>query len=218
MSRVAWEWGWGAAFAAFVAYAAFAAPPDDPALTRALVRGTFTGDFSGVDPAVAAVFSALGVVPILASTFVLRDGARRVVPAWPFALGMFVVGAFALLPWLALRNIGGPRALPRPPGPVRRLVARRFFGVGIVLALVGLLGWGLARGSAGAYAHAFRTVSMVHVMSIDLVVCTALLFVLVEEARRHDDVARAEPAAARALRFLPLLGTALWNALTPRAP
>ena len=55
-------------------------------------------------------------------------------------------------------------------------------------------------------------------LSIDLVVCTALLFVLVEEARRHDDVARAEPAAARALRFLPLLGTALWNALTPRTP
>ena len=216
MKRVAW--GWLAAFAAFVAYAALGAPPDDPALTRALVRGSFTGDLGGVDPAIAAIFSTLGVVPVLASTFVLRDGARRVLPAWPFALGMFAVGAFALLPWLALRNVCGPRALPRPPGPVRRLEARRFFGAGILLALLGLLAWAFARGSFHAYWHAFQTVSMVHVMSIDLVVCAALLAVLVEEARAHDDVFRAEPMAARALRFVPLLGAALWNALTPRAP
>lgn len=216
MKRVAW--GWVAAFATFVAYAALAAPPDDPALTRALVRGSFTGDFGGVDPAIAAVFSTLGVVPVLASTFVLRDGAGRVVPAWPFALGMFLVGGFALLPWLAVRNVGGPRALPRLPGPVRRLVAHRLIGVGIVLALVGLSGWALARGSSAAYVRAFHGTSLVHVMSIDLVVCMALLFVLVEEARRHDEVVRAELPSARALRFVPLLGTALWNALTPRAP
>ncbi|CAN5924821.1 hypothetical protein BH11MYX4_BH11MYX4_44970 [soil metagenome] len=213
-------WGWLVGLAAFVAYAVWLAPPDDPAFTRALVRGSLTGQLGSVDPAIAAVFTALGVVPVLTSTFVLRDGARRKLPAWPFALSMFVVGAFALLPWLALRHIGGPRVEARPPGAVRRLLARRGVGVGIVVALVGLAGWGLVAGSAAAYGRAFRTVSMVHVMTVDLVVCAALLFVLAEEARAGESAAAAhqESALARRLRFVPLLGTALWNALTPRGP
>jgi hypothetical protein len=61
---------------------------------------------------------------------------------------------------------------------------------------------------------------MVHVMTVDLVVCAALLLVLAEEARGGERGAAAhqESALARRLRFVPLLGTALWNALTPRAP
>lgn len=107
-------WGWVFAWGLFVAYAAALAPPDDPALTRALVKGSMSGDFGGVDHAIAAVFSMLGVVPVLASTFVLRDGADRKLPAWPFALGMFVAGAFALLPWLALRDVARRAAPARP--------------------------------------------------------------------------------------------------------
>jgi hypothetical protein len=212
-SRLAY--GWLVLWAAFVAYAAVLAPPDDPALTQALVRGSVSGHYGAVDPSIASVFSMLGVVPVLASAFVLRDGATRRLPAWPFALGMFVVGAFALLPWLALRNLGGPRG-PRAPGPVRRLLARRVVGAGIVAALVALGGWCLARGHATDYLAAFRSTSLVHVMTIDLVVCTGLLFVLVEEARRR--LPRAEPAVARAVRIVPLLGPALWNVLVARAP
>lgn len=205
-------WGWLLAWAAFVAYAAIGAPPDDPALTRGLIQGSLTGGFQGIDRAIAAVFSMLGVVPLLASSFVLRDAARRRVPGWPFALGMFVVGAFALLPWLALRHLGGARADARPAGRVRRLLARRWVVWGIVIALVGLVAWGVTAGSATAYEHAFRTTSMVHVMSIDLFVCAALLAVLVEEDRGRG-AAATESAFARVVRFIPLFGPALWNAL-----
>ena len=210
-------WGWVGVWLAFVGYAVFLAPPDDPALTRALVRGTFTGRFAGVDASVAAVFSMLGVVPVLASSFVLRDGACRRVPAWPFALGMFVVGAFALVPWLALRCLGGPRAAGvRPPGPVRRLLANPSFATGIIVALVALGCWALAAGHAGAYAKAFRTTSMVNVMTVDLALCAALVAYLVEEARASARPSH-EPALARTLRFVPLLGSAAWNALVRRA-
>jgi hypothetical protein len=162
------SWGWVAAFVAFVAYAILAAPPDDPALTAALVKGTFTGRFGAVDPAIAAVFAALGVVPALASTLLLRDGARRRIPAWPFALGMFAVGAFALLPWLALRGSFGARPEQRDVGALRRLVARPAVGWALLLALTALLAWGLLAGSATAYARAFATTSMVNVMTVDL--------------------------------------------------
>lgn len=213
--RLAWPWlvAWGL----FVVYAAVLAPPDDPALVRALVRGSFTGDFGGLDPAIAAVFSSLGVVPVLASTFVLRAGAGRRLPAWPFAVGMFALGAFALLPWLALRDTLGPRPAARPPGAVRRLLARPIVAWGVLVALVGLASWGIARGHAAAYARAFGSTSMVHVMTIDLVVCAALVAWLVEEARR-DLLPGAEPRIARLVRFVPLFGSAAWAALVKRAP
>ncbi len=209
------SWGWLALWAGFVVYAARVAPPDDPGLTRALVRGTFTGDFGAVDASIAAVFCLLGVVPLLASAFILRDGAARRLPAWPFAFGAFFVGAYAILPWLALRSLGGPRLVPRAAGGVRRLLAGRFVRVAILPAIVSLVAWGAACGHPAVYAEAFRTTAMVHVMTIDLALCTALLFVFVEEARAKVS---SEPALARRVRFVPLLGSALWNALVPRDP
>ena len=209
-------WPYVAAWLAFAIYAFAFAPPDDPALTRALLHGMLTFDFGGVDPSIAAVFSLLGVVPVLASGFVLADGAGRRLWAWPFALGMFVVGGFALLPWLALRGVGGARVPPREPGRVRRFLGTRACRVGIVLALGALTTWGLARGSGAAYASAFRSASMVNVMTVDLTLCTLLLFVLVEEARRREP-SRETPLArvASGVRFVPLFGSALWNLTHP---
>ncbi len=209
--------GWLVGWLAFVLYAALAAPPDDASMTRALVVGTFTGDFGKIDASIAAVFSMLGVVPVLASVFVLRDGATRKLPAWPFALSMFVVGAFALLPWLAFRGAGGPRAEPRAPGRVRRFLARRLVGAGIFVALTALIAWAIALGRASAYAEAFATVSLVHVMTIDLVVCAGLVMFLLEEARSTIPEAE-EPAYARGSRVVPLLGSAMWTALVERSP
>jgi hypothetical protein len=205
----------GGAWLAFVAYAIFRAPPDDPALTRALVHGSLTGDFGAIDPSIAAVFSALGVVPLLAVALLARGASRQRIPLWPFAVAMFALGAFALLPYLALRD-----DVPRPPPPagrLRRALASRPLGWLIVAGLGLLAAWALTSGSATAYAHAFRTTAMVHVMSIDACVCTLLVHALVEESRRAGDV-QVESPAARAVRFVPLFGAALWNALVRRSP
>ena len=209
------SWGWLVAWGLFIAYTATLAPKDDPVMTRALVKGAFTGDFGRVDPAISAVFCALGVVPVLASSFVLRDAAARRLAGWPFALGMFVVGAFALLPWLALRGAFGQRPAAREPGTVRRLLARRAVGASAFVGLTALAGWALARGHADAYASAFGSASIVHVMTIDLVVCAGLLMFLVEEARR---TVVHEPPAAAGARLVPLLGSALWTSLVKRSP
>ncbi|MFO0677011.1 MAG: hypothetical protein U0169_10770 [Polyangiaceae bacterium] len=195
-------WGWFVPWLAFVAYAVFVAPPDDPTLLPALLRA----DLGRGDPSVVAVFNLLGVVPVLASRFVLDDGASRKLPAWPFAAGMFALGAFALLPWFALRSAFGPRSVPRAPGRVRRLLASPRMAWGLVVVAVGLTTWGAIAGHGAAYAAAFRTTKLVHVMTIDLVVCSALLVVLAREAHGGGD------ALAR-LRWIPLFGVALENAL-----
>jgi hypothetical protein len=130
---------------------------------------------------------------------------------------MFALGAFSLLPWLALRGALGPRSAACEPGRVRRMLASRGCGAGIVVLLVLLAVWGASRGHASAYGRAFAGTSIVHVMSVDLVVCAALVMVLVEEARRIL-APGMEPPLARAVRLVPLLGSALWATLVKRAP
>lgn len=201
-------WGWVALWVALVAYAARFAPPEDPALLGRLLRA----DLASVDASIVAVFNMLGVIPVLASGFVLRDGATRRLPAWPFALGMFALGAFALLPWLALRRLGGARTPPRPAGRVRRMLATRAAAWGVVAALAALATWGLLAGSGTAYLAAFRTTSLVHVMTIDLVLCAGLLFALGREAHGVE-----APRAVALLRWIPIFGVAVENAVLRRA-
>lgn len=61
----------------------------------------------------------------------------------------------------------------------------------------------------GRVLAAFRTASLVHVMTIDLVVCACLLVVLAREGHGESPLAP--------LRWLPVLGVAIENAVLRRA-
>jgi hypothetical protein len=197
-----------------LAYALLASPPEDEALRDALVRGSFTVRFGSVDPSVAAVFSSLGIVPVLMASFLVPDGRGRRPPAWPFALLSFALGAFAILPYLVLRSPGGTPDTTRL-GPLVRLLRSRVLAWLIVAGLTSLLAWGVVAGSAAAYAHAFRTARLVHMMTIDLGLCAALLPLLVAHVRRTERVTGSAMLAG--LLCVPVLGPALWNALVTRA-
>jgi hypothetical protein len=197
------------------AYAFTAGPADDPALTQALIRGAFTGRYGDIDPSVAAVFSALGVIPMLFASLFVPDGRGRKVPAWPFALGAFALGAFSWIPYFVFRPAGSAPDTSRQP-QLTKLLRSRGLGVVIVLLLLGLLGWGLMAGSAAAYGRAFWNTRMVHVMTIDLGLCAVLLWVIVAYLRRTERI-EGESALARWLLILPVLGPALWNVLVTRS-
>jgi len=200
-------------WAAILAYAFLASPPEDEALRDALLRGCFTGRFRGVDASVAAVFSALGILPVLMASFLVPDGRGRRPPAWPFALLSFALGAFAIIPYLVLRRPGGSPD-PTRLGPLVRLLRSRALAWLMVAGLVALMAWAIGAGSATAYAHAFRTARLVNLMTIDLGLCAGLLSVLVAHARRTERVTGSD-ALAR-LVWVPVLGPALWNALVLR--
>lgn len=213
------DWRWKLAFAlvwlGLVGYAALLAPPPDPALERTLWHGAWSGRFAGVDPAIVAVFSLLGVIPALSLVLLLRDGLRQRLPGWPFAVAMFALGAFALLPYLVLRS---PAPAPaRPPGRLTRLLSSRPVGWILLATALALTVYGCVAGHAEAYRRAFGHSALVNVMTFDFAICSALLVVLVSEARRLDPPWR-EPPLAAALWRLPLLGPALWNALVVRQP
>jgi len=198
-------------WAAFVGYALVLAPPDDPALTRRIVEAGILLRDTGVDPAVLAVFSALGVVPVVYAALLLPQGRRQRLATWPFVLAMMGVGGFALLPYLALRREG---AVDRGPSWVHRVLRHRAVGALCAAALVALGVWGAVRGSAGVFADLFARNRFVHVMTLDLVLCGLLMPYAVSLVRQHERV--EAPGWARWVVWVPWVGAPLWCALVRR--
>lgn len=159
-------------FLLLTGYAVFFAPGaggGDDVIFQSLIRG----EFDHVDPLVTAVFSSLGVYPAIFLMLLVRLDRHRV-PAWPFALLSFGLGAFAVLPWFVVR---GKIVQDKPRGPdwLHQAVRSK-----ILLSLLLVLSAGLwltaFTGSIGAYAEAFQTSHLVSVMTVDLFVIFWLCF------------------------------------------
>lgn len=79
----------------FVGYAVGLAPPDQPD-TGVLIMQLSTGAWADINPAIVALFNLMGLWPLAYACLALVDGREQKVPAWPFVVGSFGLGAFAL--------------------------------------------------------------------------------------------------------------------------
>ena len=157
------------------------------------------------------MFNLLGVWPMMFAAVLLADAAGRRLPAWPFVIGSFFSGAFAVLPYLALRDDHGDF-----PGERRAFV--RFFdaratGVLLALSTLALVAYGLT-GSPAVYAEWFEADALVHIMTIDF-----CLLCLIFPTVLGDDMARRGLQSRTlfwAVSLVPLLGPASYLALRPR--
>ncbi|NJO09546.1 MAG: DUF2834 domain-containing protein, partial [Leptolyngbyaceae cyanobacterium SL_1_1] len=148
----------------FGLYAFLLAPPDQPD-TFELIGRLSTGDWDGINPLVVALFNLMGVWPLVYGCVALIDGHEQKVPAWPFVVGSFGVGAFLLLPYLALRH-------PQPTftgdrSTVLKLVDSRWVGGGLAIAALILLVYGLSQGDWSDFIDQWQTSRFIHVMSLD---------------------------------------------------
>lgn len=202
----------GALWLGFVAYAVFLSPPSRPD-TLDVIRQLSTGQWAELNPVVVVLFNLMGLWPVVYASLVLADGCDQSVPAWPFVVGSFGFGAFALMPYLVLRK--PTCALPYRSADTRLLkaVEHPWVGVGVAIATLLLIMYGLAQGTGYAtwqdFLHQFSTSQFIHVMSLDFCMLTLLTPSLL-----WDDIARRNLASSwRAVSLLPLLGPALYLAL-----
>jgi hypothetical protein len=189
------------------------APANDSLLTKRILAASIGGSWDGIDPSVIAVWNMLGLVPLLYLSLLIPDGRRQRVWSWPFGLLMMMGGAFVLVPWLLLRTERDSAAHPYRMGMM--IVRSAVYRWGIVCGLLGLTVFGVLWGNAEAYLRLFWSKRLIHVMTLDLLFCAALLPYLIGKLRRPEDIEQ-EPSWAKALLWLPLFGPALWNALCYR--
>jgi hypothetical protein len=172
---------YAAVFILLVFYAVFLAPGSDNG--DEILGHLLSGRFEEVDPLVTAVFSLLGIYPIIFLLLLIPKDMNRI-PAWPFALLSFGLGAFAVLPYLIIQ---GRKIKKRPRGPVflHRTLRSRFFllipGALSVIVLVTAV-----NGSFAGYIEAFFSSHLVSVMTVDLLVVIWLTYDLLKYKWKAD--------------------------------
>ncbi|HYW21581.1 MAG TPA: DUF2834 domain-containing protein [Nodularia sp. (in: cyanobacteria)] len=165
----------------FLTYAFLFAPPDQPD-TFELIKNLSVGKWQDINPIVIALFNLMGIWPVIYSAVLYMDGRGQKIRAWPFATASFAVGAFALLPYLALREpnqeFSGKKNL------WLKLLDSRVTGLILTIAAVILVAYGL-QGDWGNFVQQWQTSRFIHVMSLDFCVLSLLFPALL-----GDDMAR----------------------------
>lgn len=194
----------------FVSYAFVFAPPDRPD-TLQLIIDLSTGKWAGINPLTIALFNLMGILPMAYAALMLIDGKTQRLPAGLFSAVSFGVGAFAILPYLALRE---PNS--RPIGECNgmiKLVDSRWLGIMLSIGTIILLAYGIGQGDWADFVRQWHTSRFIHVMSLDFCLLVLLLPVLIA-----DDIQRrkfADPQSIRLLSLIPLFGGLLYLCIRP---
>jgi len=193
--------GFGLLWLAFGIYAFIFAPPDTPE-TLTLITNLVTANLAGINPLVIALFNIMGIFPMIYCCLLFFDGKNQKIPAWLFAILSFGLGAFALLPYLALREpnpqFSGEKNL------FLKLLDSRFTGILLTLGAVALVTYGLTNGNWVDFVYQWQTNRFIHVMSLDFCMLCLLFTALL-----GDDMARRgmkNSLAFWAVTLVPLFG------------
>ena len=181
--------GFWSLWVGFIAYAFLLAPPDQPD-TLELIKNLSIGQWEGINPLIISLFYIMGIWPLIYSCLLFTDGTQKT-PAWPFAAASFGVGAFALLPYLALREPS--TEFSGKKNALLKLLDSRLTGLVLTIGAIILVAYGLGNGDWENFEGQWQTSRFIHVMSLDF-----CLLCLLFQALLGDDMAR------RGLKNLPL--------------
>ncbi|WP_310483499.1 DUF2834 domain-containing protein [Chamaesiphon sp. VAR_48_metabat_403] len=227
----------------FVGYAFFLAPPDR-ANTLQLIIDLSTGKWQDINPAIVALFNLMGILPAIYACLMLIDGKTQKLRAGLFCAASFGVGAFAILPYLALRVPNSSsqsdscskrllfssrgyanerlrqRQRQQVDGIARRgiikVVDSRWLGIALTIATIVLLGYGIGQGDWLDFSQQWQTNRFIHVMSLDFCLLSLLLPVLI-----NDDIDRrnfSNPQLVKIISLIPLFGGLYYLCVRPQLP
>jgi hypothetical protein len=154
----------------FISYAFLFAPPDQPN-TVELITNLSTGNWQGINPMIISLFNIMGIWPLIYSCLLFIDGRGQKIPAWPFATISFGLGAFALLPYLALRE-ENPEFVGKK-NLFLKIFDSRITGILLTLGAVVLVVYG-CQGDWANFVEQWQTSKFIHVMSLDFCMLSLL--------------------------------------------
>ncbi len=202
----------------FSLYAFTLAPPSQPD-TLALIVKLSSGQWDNINPLIVALFNLMGVWPMIYACMTLIDGAGQKLAAWPFTLFSFGVGAFALLPYLALRE-DNP-SFNAKKGVLLKVVDSPWAGRLLMVSALALLGYGIFNGSLAAnwadFVQQWHTSRFIHVMSLDFCMLCAIVSPLLKDdmSKRGLWETSFGPALFWIGTLVPLLGILFYLSVRP---
>jgi len=203
----------GVLWLGFITYAFVFAPSDRPD-TFELIKNLSTGQWQGINPLVIALFNIMGIWPLIYSAVMLIDGRGQKIPAWPFATASFAIGAFALIPYLALRKTN--KEFIGEKNILLKLLDSRLTGVTLTIGAAILVFYGLRDGDWGNFVQQWQTSRFIHVMSLDFCLLSLLFPTLL-----GDDMARRGWNNSKLFwlfALIPLFGPLIYLSIRPPIP
>lgn len=188
--------------------------PETPPNALSGVIEAFQGNFNPQNLIVFVLFNLMGVWPLTMASIVLIDQKSQKIPAWPFVIASFFLGAYALTIYVGLR-VPGRVEVPKREGIVETVDRRRngliLLGITIVLII-----WAIISGDWGYYFNAFITNGFIQIMTIDFLLFIVLFpFLLKDDMNRRDYYS---PKKFWIFTIIPLFGAIFYIAMRPNIP
>jgi hypothetical protein len=176
-----------------------------------LIVNLSTGQWTGINPIIIAMFYIMGIFPLVYGALILFDRQQNVSP-YPFFLVSFGVGAFALLPYFALRQ--PDTSWDGQKNWLLKILDSRLMAIISSVSLVILFVWGVIQGNWSDFVTQWQTSQFIHVMSIDFcLLCLLLTAILGNDLERREVRGWLKLAA-----LFPLFGALLYWCLRPQLP
>ncbi|MFX0063525.1 MAG: DUF2834 domain-containing protein [Candidatus Hermodarchaeota archaeon] len=193
-----------------IVYALFLAPPIQPSTLDTIIQ-MLTFNLQEINPLIFAIFNLMAIWPLIYAGVMLIDGKGQKIPAWPFALLSFGIGAFSILPYLVLRKPN--REFREDKDRIIKIVDSPYYGIIILIITIGLVLYGVLLGNFTAFFTQFQTDRFIAVMTLDFIILTVCIPYLI-----FDDMKRRlcyTPRLFLIFTVIPLLGPALYLATRP---
>jgi hypothetical protein len=193
-----------------IIYAFFFAPGNRPD-TLELIKKLSFGDWKEINNTIIALFNLMGVLPMIYACLLAIDGQNQKIKVWPFAIFSFFVGAFSIIPYLALRqstNVWtGKKTL------LVKTLDSRWIGVLLSTIAIILLFLGLVYGDWQDFIRQWQTSKFINVMSLDFCLLSLLLPILVKDDLQKRNL--TNPLIFWIISLIPLVGTLGYLCLRP---
>ncbi|SRR5579883_1613417 len=194
----------------FVAYTLLLAPLDQLG-NLTLIEKLVKLQWMDINPILAAIFSLMGVWPMIYASLLLIDERMQDISAWPSLLLSNGSGVIGLLPYLILRQpnqeFSGQKDI------LLKTLDSHAFGIFLSLATAGLLAYAMLAGDWGDFIRQWHTNHFVHLISLDFcLMCVLFPSIL------GDDMARRGLRDSRifwTVTLVPLLGALAYLCLRP---
>ncbi len=212
----------------FTIYAFGFAPPDQPQ-TLDLIRRLVIGQWQGIDGYVVGLFNLMGVLPAIYAAVLCTEGKGQRVPTGVFVALSFFVGAFAMIPYLILRepqlqfrdsdvDLSENRASGHNQSSQNSWWEKAFGGkfTGVILLIITsyFIYYGLQQGNLSNFLGLWQKDRFIHVMGWDFCLLNLLLPLVI-----RDDLSRRNCAPRNWLWWiigLPLLGPLVYLCVRPK--
>lgn len=199
----------------FVAYTVVLAPLDQPD-TWPLVKKLLTLQWGEVNAYIPALFSLMGVWPMIYACLMFFDGRMQKFRAWPYFIGSNGTGVICLMPYLILRQRN--QEFYGQKDKWLRILDKRSTGLALLVSTIALFAYAILMGDWGDYVQQFQTRHFVHLITIDFCLM-CLIFPIT--SLFDDDMARRgvySPYMFWLVALVPLFGPLFYLCWRPPLP